>query len=151
MKRRAFVAGMAAVIARPHSGAAQRPTKIYRVGILAEGSLVSDITGGTPKASSIRALLDRLRGLGYRYGETFATEVRSAEGRIDRFPALAAAMLQADVDVIVVTSNRAGMAVKQATSEIPIVLAGASDRRKGSPGSGVCARSGPAAACRDNP
>ena len=127
MQRRAFVAGMAAVIMAPHAASAQRPAKTYRVGILAEGSPVSDITGGTPAASTIRGLLGRLGELGRRYGDNLGTEVRSAEGRIERFPSLAAALVQANVDVIVVTSNRAAMAVKQATSDIPIVMAGASD------------------------
>ena len=127
IQRRAFVAGMAAVVVAPHIASAQRAGKVRRVGILAEGSAVSDIAGGTPKASTIRALLGRLHELGHRYGENLATDVWSAEGRIDRFPALAAAIVQAQVDVVVVTSNRATMAVKQATSDIPIVMAGATD------------------------
>jgi hypothetical protein len=86
MRRRAFVMGMAAVAGAPGVVAAQRHAKMRRLGILAEGSPVSEVVGAAPKATTIRELLARLHELGHRYGETFVTEVRSAEGKLEQFP-----------------------------------------------------------------
>ena len=49
--------------------------------------------------------------------------VRWAEGRSDVFPNLAAELVQSNVDLIVSAAGPAAMAVKQATTSIPIVLA----------------------------
>lgn len=127
IQRRAFVAGMAAMMAAGSSRDAQSLSATYRLGILAEGSAVADITGPSPRASTIRELLGRLRELGYRYGDNLWTEVRSAEGRIDRFQQIAMDLAQAKPSAVVVTSNRAAMAMKEATNSIPIVMAGISD------------------------
>lgn len=127
MKRRTFVATIAAMVVPPSITYAQSLARAHRLGILAEGSAVSDITGPTPSASTIRELLGRLHELGYRYGENLATEVRSAEGRIDRFPLLATELVQTKPSAIVVTSNRAAMAAKGATTTTPVVMAGISD------------------------
>jgi putative ABC transport system substrate-binding protein len=68
-----------------------------------------------------------LRELGYMEGKNFVIEYRSAGGKRDRLPKLAAELVRAKVDVIVVTGNRATKAAKQATSTIPIVVGGAGD------------------------
>jgi putative ABC transport system substrate-binding protein len=67
-----------------------------------------------------------LRGLGYVYGETFVSEPRSAEGQVDRFPALVAELIRLPVDVIV-AAGPALAACKHATSTLPVVMAGAED------------------------
>jgi putative ABC transport system substrate-binding protein len=127
MQRRAFVAGMAAVMVGPTVSDAQRPGKVYRLGLLAEVSAISEIEGPIPKAITIRELLARLRELGHRYGDNLITEPRSAEGKLERFPELASELVRANTDVIVVTSNRGALAAQQATSTVPIVMAGVSD------------------------
>ena len=74
------------------------------------------------------ALLRGLRELGYVYGEHFVTEPRGAEGKPERFPALAAELVRLQVDVIVLAGHTpATRRLKQATSTIPIVMAGAGD------------------------
>jgi putative ABC transport system substrate-binding protein len=72
------------------------------------------------------ALLAGLRGLGYSYGEDFVTEPRSPEGQVERFPALVAELMGLRVDVIV-AAGPALAALKQATSTLPVVMAGAED------------------------
>jgi putative tryptophan/tyrosine transport system substrate-binding protein len=67
-----------------------------------------------------------LRELGYVYGEHFVTEARGAEGKLERFPALAAELVRLRVDVIVAPGPTLP-AVKQATSTIPVVMIGAAD------------------------
>jgi putative ABC transport system substrate-binding protein len=67
-----------------------------------------------------------LRELGYVYGEHFVTEPRGGEGKPERFPNLAAELVRLQVDVIV-AGGPTLPALKQATSTIPVVMAGAGD------------------------
>jgi len=54
-------------------------------------------------------------------------EYRSAEGKAERLPALAAELVALKVDVIVAGNTRAALAAKQATRALPIVFAAAAD------------------------
>jgi putative tryptophan/tyrosine transport system substrate-binding protein len=67
------------------------------------------------------AFVDRLHELGWIEGRNVAIEYRWAEGRGERFAEIAAEFVQLKVDVIVSGGN-AAVAVKQATSTIPIVF-----------------------------
>jgi putative ABC transport system substrate-binding protein len=67
-----------------------------------------------------------LRELGYVYGEHFVTEPRGGEGKPERFPNLAAELIGLRVDAIVPAGPMLP-ALKQATSTIPVVMAGAGD------------------------
>jgi putative ABC transport system substrate-binding protein len=60
--------------------------------------------------------------LGYVEGRNISIESRSAEGKDDRLPALAADLVRSKVDVIVATSGAATRAVQQTTRTIPIVM-----------------------------
>jgi putative ABC transport system substrate-binding protein len=60
--------------------------------------------------------------LGYVEGQNIAIEYRSAEGKEDRLPRLAAELVRLKVDVIVTTSPRATAVTRQATRTIPIVF-----------------------------
>jgi len=64
--------------------------------------------------------------LGYVYGQHFVTEPRGAENKPERYPSLAAELVQIQVDVIVPTAP-ALPALKEATSTIPIVMPGDGD------------------------
>jgi putative ABC transport system substrate-binding protein len=68
-----------------------------------------------------------LRDLGYIEGENLNIEWRSAEGKLDRFPKLAAELVQQKVDIIVVTSVQGALAAKKATQTISVVFAIAQD------------------------
>ena len=74
-----------------------------------------------------KAFAQGLRENGYVVGQHVVIESRSALGKADRLPALAAELAQLPVDVIVAFSTAGALAAKQATSTIPIVMAGASD------------------------
>jgi len=54
--------------------------------------------------------------------ENINIERRSAEGKLDRLPDLAAELVRLKVDVIVASSNLAIVALKKATQTIPIVM-----------------------------
>jgi len=69
-----------------------------------------------------------LRELGYVEGQNIAVEYRWAEGKNERLPRLAAELVQAKVDVIVVLGGvPSARAAQQATRTIPVVIAGAVD------------------------
>ena len=73
------------------------------------------------------AFVQRLRELGWIEGRTVAIEVRSAEGRSERATEIVAEFVRQKVDVIVTGGTVNVLAAKQATSVIPIVVAGAGD------------------------
>src|SRR3982074_742130 len=68
-----------------------------------------------------------LRDLGYIEQQNSLFEFRSAEGQIDRLPELAAELVRLKVDIIVTWFTPTTQAAKQATREIPIVMADAGD------------------------
>jgi len=119
MRRREFiklVGGAAA--AWPLSVNAQPSAKIPRIGSMVTGSLQS------PEARvQLDAFRQGLRQLGYTEGRNIAIEYRGADGRIERFPNLAAELVRLEVDLIFAANTRAALAARQATSTIPIVSA----------------------------
>src|SRR5262245_27534186 len=68
-----------------------------------------------------------LRERGYVEGKNLIIEWRSADGKPDRMPALAAELVQLKVDVIVTAGTGATRPAKGATSTIPIVMANDDD------------------------
>ena len=95
---------------------AQQPAKVSRIGFLS-GSPPSSIKAST------EAFRQGLRDLGYVEGKNIVIEWRSAEGKGDRLPALAADLVRLKVDLIVTAGPLVTRAAKEATSTIPIVMA----------------------------
>jgi ABC-type uncharacterized transport system substrate-binding protein len=94
---------------------AQRPAKVPRIGVLA---------GGFPGVDPcLEALRRGLLEAGYVEGQTHVLEPRWAEGHAERFPLLAAELVRLQVDLMVSVAAPAAVAVKEATTSIPIVLA----------------------------
>ena len=104
---------------------AQPARTVYRIGILAN-SAANDAAGPLPTNPYTSAFLRGMREFGYVYGEHFVTEPRGADGRPERFPALAAELVGLRVDVIVGTGV-AIPALKQTSTTIPIVMSAHSD------------------------
>jgi putative ABC transport system substrate-binding protein len=115
--------GLAVVLAvslalAPLVAEAQQATQIARIGYL----------GGSPLNPQLHeAFLQGLRDLGYVEGRNFVIEYRSHEGKVERFPALAAELVALKVDVIVATGTGHTLAAKQATKTIPIVFTALAD------------------------
>jgi putative tryptophan/tyrosine transport system substrate-binding protein len=102
----------------PHAHA-QQAKKVFHIGFLSSGT--------SSASENIEVIRQRLRELGYVEGKNIAFEYRGAEGKIDRLPDLAAELVRLKVDVIVTVSTPAALAAKNATTTIPIVMAGGSD------------------------
>jgi putative ABC transport system substrate-binding protein len=112
---------MAAIaLGAPLGAFAQQKGKIWRIGVLSAGASPPD---GLPPA----ALRQGLAELGYAEGRNMVYEARWAEAKFGRLPELAAELVRLRVDAIVVTGEPASSALKEATSTIPIVIAGAGD------------------------
>jgi len=111
MDRRAFIGSLAGgLLAAPLAAEAQDAAKIARIGFLVQGSGLVD-----------QDFLQGLRDLGYVEGRTLVIEYRSAEGKPERLPPLAAELVALKVDVIVAPSTVAALAARQATRTLPIV------------------------------
>src|SRR5262245_43849609 len=83
-------------------------------------------SGSSLTAPRLLAFRHGLKEMGYVEGESVAIEFRWAEGHFERLPALAAELAQGGVAVIVTTGLGSGLAVKAATSTVPLVLVGES-------------------------
>ncbi len=88
-----------------------QPNKIWRIGFIARGH-----------EPFYDALFEGLRKLGYVEGRNLVVERRYAADQTDRFDAFAAEMVRLNVDLIVVVTTPAALAVKRATSTIPVVF-----------------------------
>jgi putative ABC transport system substrate-binding protein len=105
------------ILTVPLAAHAQPSTKVHRIGWL---------SGGSPPAG-VRALQQGLRDLGYVEGQNLVIEQRHAEGNDERLPALAVELVRLKVDVLVTAFTPAALAAKDATTTIPIVMAGVSN------------------------
>jgi putative ABC transport system substrate-binding protein len=104
------------------TAAAQPAGKVPRVGYLHPGS------HSDPRPlRRLEELRQNLRELGYVEGQNIAIEPRWAEGKYDRYPALAADLVRLKVDVIVAVSGQATQAVQQTTRTIPIIMSQVND------------------------
>ena len=118
MDRRTFLAGTgAALLTAPLAADAQQTGKVYRLGVIANAPPTTPELSRNWEAFR-RALSER----GWVEGQSFVAEYRWAEGRLERFPSLAAELVSLKVDLIVAGSPVAARAAKQATSTIPIVM-----------------------------
>ncbi len=122
IRRRKFLLAASALLGAPLARA-QSPAKVPRIGMLLPGVAAS---AGEP-SPNLDSFRQGLRELGYIEGRSIAIEYRWSEGKVERFPALAAELVRRDVAVIVTSSAPGVLAAKAATSSIPIVMADVGD------------------------
>ena len=108
------------LLAAPFAAEAQQADRVFRIGVLVHAS-------ASAYASRIEAFRQGLRDLGYVEGKNVAVEYRWSEGKQDRLPELATELVRRQVDLIMTHGGQGGLAAKQATTTIPIVLAAVID------------------------
>ena len=84
MQRRDFIMALGLAAVWPLAVQAQQPKKVPRIGYLTTGSLELPET-----RVALNAFRQGLRELGYFDGQNTVIEVRAADSKIERFPALA--------------------------------------------------------------
>jgi putative ABC transport system substrate-binding protein len=121
MRRREFIAGLAGAAAWPLAARAQ-PTKVPVVGLLGGVSFEG------PYAAAVAAIRQGLQEAGLVEGQNLAIEYRTADGRYERVPDLAADLVRSHVAVIVaIGASTPALADKAAAVSIPIVFAMGAD------------------------
>src|SRR6266404_1567364 len=113
MERRAFISAITlGLLSRSLALQAQPAGKLYRIGML-------ERTSPAINAANLDAFRQGLRDLGYVEGKDFVIEYRSADGRDERFPGLAAELVRLKVDLIVTRGMQAALArSEEHTSEL---------------------------------
>jgi len=113
--RRTFLMTLGGVLAWPRFALAQHLDRTYRVGWLSSSA---------PRTESYYVAFEqRLRELGFAEGRNLVIEFRTAEGRIDRLPELAADLARQKCDVLLAPGTEAGLAaIKRASRDTPIVM-----------------------------
>src|SRR5438093_9637086 len=120
MRRRNFIAGIVgSAAALPLAVRAQQPA-IQVIGFLRN-------TSAAGSAPVVVALRKGLSESGYIEGQNVTIEYRWSEGHDDRLPGLAADLVQHHCSVIIGGGSAAALAVKAATSTIPIVFSTGDD------------------------
>jgi putative tryptophan/tyrosine transport system substrate-binding protein len=117
MKKAAMPSILVAVVllALGVTAEAQQPKKVPRIGLLG-------VVSASAAEGRIEAFRQGLRDLGYVEGKDIVIEYRTAEGKLERLPALAAELVRLKVDVIVTRGPPPTRSAKEATSTIPIVM-----------------------------
>ena len=121
-RRKLLVALGAGALAVPFGAIAQQKGKIWRIGFLWE-SEQSD----SEFVQRLEAFKAGMRELGYTQSRDYVIEQRSAQNDLARLPALAAELLALKVDVIVTEGTPSAVAARNATREIPILIATVGD------------------------
>ena len=99
---------------------AQQKARMYRIGFLGNST-------ASLEANLVGPFREGLRERGYVEGQNIVIEYRWAEGKYDRFPALIAELLAQKVEVIVTAGTPASLAVKKATTSVPLVMVAVGD------------------------
>ena len=118
MSRRLALAIVASLLAAPIASGAQPATRVRRIGYLAIGSRVPGLR---------EPFQQGLRELGWIEGQNLTIDRRSADGKQERLPRLAAELAGLKVDLIVATSTQPAVAARNVTRSIPIVMTNVAD------------------------
>jgi putative ABC transport system substrate-binding protein len=108
------------LLAVPLAAEGQQTGKVYRIGFLGNSTAALE-------ANLVGPFREGLRDLGYVEGRNVLIEYRWAEGKYDRFPALIGELLALKVAVIVTAGTPATLAVKKATTSVPLVMLAVGD------------------------
>jgi putative ABC transport system substrate-binding protein len=115
VKRREFITLLGGTAATWPLVAHTQQAKLPTIGVL--------VLGSPPPEAFLKGLRDALRDVGYTEGRNIRLEIRNSDGKADLLAERAADLVRLNVDIIVAFQTPAATAAKQATGEIPIVMA----------------------------
>jgi putative ABC transport system substrate-binding protein len=119
MRRREFIAMVGATTVRPIAATAQSESRRQaRIGVIA---------AVPPSPDMLSAFRDAMRDRGYVEGQNLTLYVRWPRGTFEQDPSAVTDLLRAKVDLIVAWATPTVIAVRQATSTIPIVMVSVGD------------------------
>lgn len=120
--RRSFLAGAALLAASPfaYRPVAAQDRKLLRIGMLETVPIAAN-------NANLAELHKGLKDLGYVEGKSYVVLYRSAEGRTERFPALATELARQKVDVFLTRGTPATLAARDTESGIPVVASAIAD------------------------
>ena len=120
--RRSFVFSIAVYAALISTRAAgQKPNRLPRVALVFGGAPLSEMSGDDPANAYARAFLHGLRDVGLVDRHNIIIVRRSAEGQLERLPALMQEVIGLGADIIVTVGSPGVRAAQSATDRIPIV------------------------------
>jgi putative ABC transport system substrate-binding protein len=119
-KRREFITLLGGAASAWPLAARGQQSPATLVAILGAGSAAS-------QAPNLVAFRDAMRQLGYIEGRNIRYEYRFADGVLERLPGLAAELVALKPNIILSAPMPASLAVKSATSTIPVVMATGAD------------------------
>jgi putative ABC transport system substrate-binding protein len=119
MRRRDFVAGMAAFVSLSSENRSYAQPRRPRVGVL--------IYSTPDRDPNTRAFLEGLRQSGYVDGQNITLDYRYAEGMSERLPVLAEELVRSKPDVIFALGGDVTPHAAKATQTIPIIYAMSAD------------------------
>jgi putative tryptophan/tyrosine transport system substrate-binding protein len=118
IRRREFVVTLGGTaVAWSLAARAQQP-KVWRIGVLA---------AVPPTPAMLSAFRDGMRERGYVEGQNLSIDVRWPQGTFEHDPSPVAELINSNVDVIVAWGTPPVIAVRHATSTVPIVMVGVGD------------------------
>jgi putative tryptophan/tyrosine transport system substrate-binding protein len=120
MRRRTFITLLGGAAAWPLVAHAQQAGRVWRIGFLFGPAYQRN-------PAQYAGFVQGMHELGYVEGKDFVSELRFAEGQYERFPDLAAELVQLKVDILFSGLSPAVRALQQATRTIPIVFASVTD------------------------
>jgi putative ABC transport system substrate-binding protein len=120
MRRREFIAVLGSAAAWPLAARAQQDNggRQIRIGIVAPVPLTPEM---------LKPFRDALRDLGYVEAQNLTINVRWPQGTFDQDPSAVTDLVKANVEVIVAWGTPTIIALRRATSTIPIVMASVGD------------------------
>jgi putative ABC transport system substrate-binding protein len=109
-----------AVLSAPAAAQDKPAPKLYRIGMLETVPIGANNT-------NLVEFHKGLQDLGHAEGQSYIILYRSAEGRTERFPALAADLVKQKVDVFLSRGTPATLAAKEAEGNVPVVASAIAD------------------------